>query len=252
MKNKNINQDVYDQYMDAAVALYMECYSEVLTDNIHAEMEEANNNDIIFPAELDKRCRELIKNESKRLRRKKFLCGLAKTLKYAAVFFVALLSAVSILFMTVEAFRVSIINYYIEQHNGHWEITGNQNTDPELSTGNFDISNPLADIIPAQYTPTVAEGSSLEELFAIYEDGSGNRIFFSSTPGDNIVGVDSEDAQFSQECEIGGCKAVLVQKESSIRIVWIDERASIIYTIIADNMAKPDAISIVENLIKKL
>ena len=119
MNKRAVNKDVYENYIDASVALFMEYYSVVsLSDNVQAELDAANCDEIQFPAQLDDRCRQLIKNRTAHYRRKQYLKACWKGLKYAAACVMVALSLTSVLFMTVEAVRVPIINYYIEQYAG--------------------------------------------------------------------------------------------------------------------------------------
>lgn len=249
MNNKKITKEVYEQYIDATVALFMEYYSANLLEDIHTQLGETDQLDIVFSEELDNRCRTLIKKECAHQRRKQQFKDITKGLRYAAVLVIAALSLFSLLFVSVEAFRISVINFCIEQNSGHWDISSVTDTNQDDLNEVIDITDPLAGILPDQYNLVLAEGSSIEEVTAVYENDAKNRIFFSSTPGTSLVELDSESAQISQECTIGGHEAVLVIEENNIRIAWIDKKSSTVYTLISNNLTESEITIIAEKVI---
>lgn len=246
MINGKINKEVYEQYVDATVALFMEYYSANLLEDIRTELGETDQSDIVFPRELDDRCRGLIKKQCASRKRKDFLKSATTGLRYVAVLAIAVLSLSSFLFVTVEAFRISIINFYVEQNDGHWDISGLPDTQ---QNEDLDINDPLAGMIPEQYKLVFSKGDSLDRVKALYEDADRNQIFFSAVPGTNILEVDSEDAQISQKCIIGGCQAILVAEENKSRIAWINEKTSTIFTLIVDNLTDSEATMLAERII---
>ena len=252
MNNSNVNKEVYDRYVDATVALFMEYYSADLSDHIHNEMNESDNTDIVFPAELDKRCRALIKKECLRYRQKQYLRGLFKSLQYVAIFAVMLLSLSSLLFVTVEAFRIPIINYYIEQKDGYWEISGNTNTTETAGNNTLDLTDPLASFLPNEYTLLLLEGNSLNELTAIYEDADGKQVFFCSESISSVVGIDSEDAQVSKKCQICGQDAVLMVENDDVNLVWLQKDMGLVFTIHAQGLSDTFVMSIAEEIINSI
>lgn len=210
MNNRTGNSEVYEQYVDATVALFMEQYSEAsLSDEIHRELNDPENQNVDFPETLDARCRQLIKKECSRYYRKQFMKTVTKGLRYVAIFAVATLSLFSLLFMTVDAIRIPIMNFYIEHFDGHWEIAGKDDSDLFTDDAYIDVSDPLAGLIPKDYQLLVLEGESLSELTAIYENAKGNRIFFLSMPGTSWVSVDSEEAELSKKIRIHEYDAIL-------------------------------------------
>lgn len=255
MNKRTIDNDVYERYIDATVALFMEYYSVAfLPESINAEF-NLEENGIAFPTELDNRCRQLIKKELSRYRRKQNLSNLVKGLKYVAACFIAFLSLSSFLFMTVEAIRIPIINYYISQHDGHWEIFGQTNGDSqtgEINNAVIDIDDPLAQLIPDEYQLSICEGEAITDIVAIYENNSNNRICFSALPGEHWIAIDSENAQTSRQHKICGYDAITVIKDDSVSLTWINTKLNTVFTLIADNMSDSEVSAIVEQLINRI
>lgn len=250
MNKRAVNKDVYENYIDASVALFMEYYSVVsLSDNVQAELDAANCDEIQFPAQLDDRCRQLIKNRTAHYRRKQCLKACWKGLKYAAACVMAVLSLTSVLFMTVEAVRVPIINYYIEQCEGHWEIDGGGNEDSTDAAAEIDLVELLGNVIPEDYQLVVQDGDSLDKMAVTYRDAAGKRFYCRTAPAHGWVAVDSEDAQTSHQHQVCGYDAITVEKDGRVKLTWIHSDLGIVFSILADDMTESQLIAIGQQLI---
>lgn len=252
MDKPNINKEVYERYVDASVALFMEYYAKVLLQDVDTGDNISDNAVAEFPNELDKRCMKMIKTECVRRKRVAIIKSATRVLRSAAVIAVAILALSSLLFMTVEAVRVPIINYFIEQKDGYWAITGqggnDQNDDVTNSQKPFDTIDPLSEFLPQDYALVQVIGDSANQLIAIYENNAGKQVFFSTRPYDSSIQIDSEDAEFSEQCQILEHEAVLVVKNGTTRLVWIHEGVSILFTVIADELPTDDVTAIAQQV----
>ena len=253
--NKDIDQAVYERYIDAATALFMELYSSEMGESIRKEMENDYNEAYSFPKELDDRCRELIKKECSSRQRKHHMRGFVKGLRYAASFAVILLAVASILFVSVDAVRIPIIDYYVERSNGYWifsESSTADNSQNDLRESTFDYSDPLAGLLPEEYQLVVSDGDSIFNFVAIYDNATGSEVFFSAESSGSSIQIDSEGAQISQTYQLAGKDVVLVVEDTNIRLAWIDEGLSTTFTLIAANMDSESLLNIAEQLIKNI
>lgn len=251
MNKRAVNKDVYENYIDASVALFMEYYSVVsLSDNVQAELDAANCDEIQFPAQLDDRCRQLIKNRTVHYRRKQYLKTCWKGLKYAAACLMVILSLTSVLFMTVEAVRVPIINYYIEQRDGHWEINGGVKRNSEKALKEIDLATLLSDVMPDGYKLAQEEKNSLNETTIIYKSSNGKRFFCKVAPGTSWISIDSENAQISRQHKICGYDAITVMKDGRASLSWVHSDLGIVFSLLADDMSENELIGIGEQLIE--
>ena len=249
--NNNISRDVYERYIDAATALFMEYYSRDMGENIRKEIEAEDTEAFTLPKELDDRCRELIKKECATRHRNNYWKSVVKGLRYVAAFAVILLAAASVLFVSVEAIRIPIISYYVENSEGYWELSSSDNgAEPEAVR--FDVSDPLAGIVPKEYKLVVLDGESLNRLVAIYEKGPGSEIFFSAEDSNGNQQIDSEGAQISQTYQLYGKDVVLVIEDTTVRIAWVDADLSTTFTLIATDMSSDVLLDIAEQLINIL
>ena len=245
MNKRKISEEVYDRYVDASVALFMEYYASSCLD----KSEDPCTDELEFPADLDSRCRTLIDREFTRQRRKTFFKAAAKGLGVVACFAAVILSLSSVLFMTVEAVRVPIINYYIQEQDGYWEITASSSTDEEMHLGYaLNLSNPLANIIPEKYIPISIAGESLEWLNVLYQSSDNHEIHFSSRKMSKLLKVDSEDAQISRSIQILGGDAIIVVKDNSVQLAWLCESTGTTFSLFSTEYNEAEMIAFAEKI----
>ena len=246
MSKRNIDKQVYEQYVDATVALFMEHYTAALTDRVLAE----ESGPATCPESLDRRCMEMIRKECAKQRRKEIYKGINKVLRSAAVILVALLSLSSILFMTVEAFRVPVINFFIEQGDGFWAITGKSEDEPVDSA--FDPNDPLAGLLPEGYKVVAKNGDLHKGLHIIYQALDGSRISFSVRADTIDITLDSENAEISKTCDVMEHKGIFVLKSNLSQLAWIDEVDCASYLLSSDAISESDLFSIAKQLIVRM
>lgn len=231
----------------------MEHYAAALTESIQCEIEAAQN--APFPESLDTRCQTLIKRECAKQRRKAFWKGTRKTLRYAAGVAITLLSLSSVLFMTVEAFRLPIINFFIEQNDGFWSITGQEKTSQigeDFDPRSVNENDPLAGLIPEEYELIDARDNGDRGTVAIYQNSVGDNIRFSVLPYNASVQVDAEDAEFSEKKQILDHDGVFVIKDGTSQIAWVDQAAAKMYWIYSDVMTEAEIVTLAEEIAAQL
>ena len=109
MDEKNSTQE---RYLDAAADAFMAQYGLLLEESVLEEAESAKDTEV--PPSLDARCKELLRKESIAMRRKLRQKAFLRAAGRVAVVLVVFLVTFSVLFMNVEAIRVSILNLFIE------------------------------------------------------------------------------------------------------------------------------------------
>lgn len=249
MDKRKISQEIYDRYVDASVAMFMECYAASCLD----DYSKTQIDNIDFPKELDMRCRTLIDREFARQRRKLFLKSAGKIIRAVACFAVILLSLSSVLFMTVEAVRVPIINYYIEQGDSYWEISSkNKHSSEHITQNTISLSDPLANLIPNDYKLSTIKGDTLSYLIAIYKNPDGQKISFSTSSLDDITRFDSENAQTANTRNILGYSAFMVIKGSQTSITWIIDDLSLAISLDSTGLTSAELAIMAEQLTMKL
>lgn len=140
MSEYKSDKELYDQFAEAATALIMRQYATSAGRTVMktAPMQKTSE-------ELDERCRKQIKRNLRKQQMKVVAKMALRYTKRVAMFIVMLFGIVGILFTTVEAVRVPIINFFIEQKDGYLEITGANDENSLTPSGNKVSTNPLDD-----------------------------------------------------------------------------------------------------------
>lgn len=250
MDKRKISQDVYDRYVDATVALFMEYYCVALSEDIHKEIVEKQAEDKAFPDALDARCRAAIKKEVAVRKRRKCFKSIVKGLRYVAAVAIVLLALASVLFVSVEAIRVPIINYFVSLDGDYLEISQSSNVQNNGTTSGINWNDPLAGLIPQGYVLSMQKDNLQGDVTAIYDNADKYSIFFTSGPISNIKRVDAENAQDIRDIQIHGYDGVLVANKGIITIVWGDDVLKKSFSITASGLTENDVITIAEHFIE--
>lgn len=247
MKNSKITDETRDKYVDATVAVFMDQYAAILDAGIDEELADTKHND--FPPELDERCRALIGKEFEKKKKLAFKQSIMRVCRSAAVVAIALLSICSVLFVSVEAFRNPIINFFIEKKDGYWEVSGEN---PENAVpAEIDFNDPLAEIVPSNFELVFIENAwDVGRLFANYSDGAGAEIFFSITPKKGAVQADTEDAS-AMPFQLFNHNALLSVEGNEIRLTWSNEQEDEIFTLCATNLSEETVLTMGEEVALK-
>ena len=247
MDNIRSKQEKYEQYIDATVELFMDHYSDILTANIRKEMDELESQEIEFPEQLHKRCIDLIAKENKKRRNQKIGKQIIRGLRMVAVFALVVLSLASVLFVTVEAFRIQVINFFIERNDEYWEVTNDESSNQNHYENTVDWTNPLSGLLVEEYRLVLIDGDSSKNAAAIYENAAGEEIYFSSTAtACSTIQLDSEDIQYSRELDICGYDAVLLVEDEYVSLIWLHGELGSTMTLIAEGLSEEDVVSIAE------
>lgn len=125
-----------------------------------------------------------------------------------------------ILFTTVEAVRVPIINFFIAHTDCYLEISGSSidsNQDADI------ISKYVRwDFFPEGYDFKCCENTSSGGFLLVYEDDANDYIILTIEPSEGTLHVDVENAA-SETLSILGCKAILINKDGH-QLVWLNEK----------------------------
>ena len=246
MSKRSIDKQVYEQYVDATVALFMEHYAVALSD---ATM-QTETKALSCPETLDLRCMTAIRKACAKQRRKEVWKSTKRILRSAAVLLIALLSLSSVLFMAVEAFRLPIINFYIEQGDGFWAITGKSGDDlGSAASGEFNPHDPLAGLLTEEYRLEKVSGDIERGLRAAYINLQGERIRFVICYASDIT-VDSEDAPVSKKYIIAGHTGIYVYEDGLAQLSWVNKETNMSYLLSSDAMSEKELLSVAERFME--
>lgn len=241
MDNPKLSDAAREQLEEATVAVFMEQYAKALDAGIDKKLEECEGEE--FPPELEKRCRALIEKEYAKTKNEKRRKGVMRILQRAAVVVVALLSLSSVLFMTVEAFRLPIMNFFVEKTDRYWQMTANpdENTVPVK----YNPENPLEDIIVGFELTSLSGSVETGDLMVEYRDGGNASITLFADVSLGNLQVDGENAIVT-DTKVASHDAHLYVKDDAIRLAWLDENVSRAFSICAVNVSEETVAYIAE------
>lgn len=234
METPRLSEETREKLEDAAISVFMDQYAKALDAGIDSMMEECAED--TFPPELDQRIQKLIAQESAKERNKKRREVAQRVLSRAAAVVVVLLGACSVLFVTVEAFRLPIMNFFIEKTDRYWELSGVPNTDkiPEA----FNPEDPLDGIIPDDFSLSGIKGDWGSACYtAAYSNENGATFSFEVLSSNGNSQIDSEDAQVIPT-KLLGHDAKISYEGNTIQVSWLDENRSTIFAISATNASE--------------
>lgn len=234
MENHKISDATREKYEDAVVSVFMDQYAAALEASIDQEMDACQQNE--FPAELDKRCLELIQKEHAKKKRRVWSKQVMRVCRSAAIFAVALLAVCSVLFVSVEAFRIPVMNFFAEQNTRYLQLSGKENTDaiPEA----FDVKNPLDGMIPDGFVLARITGEWGTHFYmAEYSNKEGAEFSLEVIYSTGNAQIDSEDAQVTPT-KLLGHDAKISKEGNQVQISWLDENLSRIFTISTSNVSE--------------
>lgn len=209
-----------------------------------------------IPEALDKKCRKLIREKLSKERRVRFAKKAMHFTVATASCVVMLFGVVGILFTTVEAVRIPIINFFLAQKNGYVEVSsvpahvGANTPDNGQDFGaNADIIAQLATIIPEGYSITEYTTTKGGGFAVLFENDSSESIYFFADSATKELRVDDEHAEFTTKLRILSHEALLIEKDG-YQLVWFDEDSSRLYQLSASALTREEVIALAKNIEK--
>lgn len=236
--------EILDHYADAAVLMIMDQYLTAMGESIA----KGAVNKEKMPETLDKKCRVLIK---KRLRKQQFVLASKKLLSISrkvAMIVLMLFGVVGLLFVSVEAVRVPIINFFIEQKDGHLEIYSSEDEQKPSETENTTAKTPLAGLLPEGYQLVMFEENSMGGILLMYKNEAEEYILFSEDPRISVIDVDNENA-ITEHITILSCPAVFIEK-NEYQLAWVNQEAERMCRLEASALSREQLITLAENIEK--
>lgn len=242
MEYQKENITARENLEEAIVAAFMDQYAQALNAGIDRKIEECASD--AFPEELDNRCRALIEQANRKAKNKKRRKSALRVLRSAAVVVLVMLSLCSVLFVSVEAFRIPVMNFFIEKTDRYWEITANPKED--FIPIRYDPENPLDGIIADIFELTSLSGSvEGGDLLAIYKHGDNADIALFADYSFGNIRLDGEDATIT-EIEIAGHAGQMYAEGDRVNLAWLDENIDRIFVICTQNIAEEAVMQVAE------
>lgn len=241
---KYISDEAAERYDDAHFALLMEGYSVRLGEEYLEENQRLQESGSFeLPPELDARCLKAMDSAIAQKKRRENIEKTKKaarriTVAAASVLLVAVLSTV-VLYNTVEAFRVKVVDYTINILDiGEGSIVSIKSNEENGSTA----------IVPT-WLPEGYEVTKdrYDDTIRLTSYTNGNDIMRYSINDIGTLAVDTEGSLNSYETSINNLNAIIVFKEDGITLYWFDFERNIQYGLWADNLDAETLMRIAES-----
>jgi hypothetical protein len=242
--NEQKKQKLLEQYDDAAFALLMDEYAEEEGARLMAEFEAAQAAGQVpeMPQTLDEQCRRMIRRNSAKKRGKQAARRFGKVAVKAAVAVLVFLGLVTTVVMSVDALRIPVLNFIVEQYEKYSSLQLNndaQNTDANLA------NEYLLGLLPDDYYIISKTDDPIFKI-TMYENDIGDLVQFCITQTNGTYNIDTEDAIVS-EIVLGDYKAILLE-EDGYQAIWYDSANSIVYNFRATGFTKETFLNLCEQL----
>lgn len=245
--NDTRREQLLNQYEDAALELLMDEYAEADGKRLWNEFEEAQKKGNIspIPEDLDNQCKQIILEYTSKARRKAAFDRIVRTLSKVAIFLLVFSSISITLVMSVDAFRIPVLNYLL-RHDIRFTslLIGNQ-SESDINN-NYEVD--IEDLIPSGFYLDSKVVSPNGVLSYGYKNGDEGIISLQIIPSDGMLNFDTEEA-IIQELQINDHDAVFIEKDG-YRIVWLDPERNIAYDLYSNSISDKDFWKIVYSLAK--
>lgn len=214
MNNRKSKQEYAEMYDDAFAALIVSNYAEKQGDELKQAADAARQDPSFIPTKQQRnQFMKMLQASEKKAARADFLRAGKKFSRVAVITVTVASLAFMVPLATVEAFRVKVMNLYLDIKKQYTEIA------PEIPE---EDAEGLPTYIPEGFVLTVST-KTMGELSAQYECGDQN-FFYSRGSLAARVRIDTENADIVTTTEINGNKALFVEKDGVASFTWYDSQ----------------------------
>jgi len=219
-------QTLQEEYEDIKMKLLMVRFAELEGKMLQKENEELSKDSFYQPSKHEK------KRFNRRLNLQFTFLYITKTMrslllinrpKVAIVVFLLLMSLIATT-LSVEAWRVKVLNMFMQVKKEHTELR------LEPDSQQFEENHPHLDLdhafapaeVPMGYL--ISEIKDLQNMKMIkYENDDKDYILFQQNSENISLNIDTEDADEVKDITIHGQVGLVVLKNDQITVVWHDE-----------------------------
>lgn len=243
--------EMFESYEEMLFALLMGQVSELEGEELLAKNEELKKDPAAaVPEELDKKCREIIKKEFAKQKRREMAAWAYRVFEKVTV----AAFVIAVLFSAVWAIspqtRVATLNFLTEISNISTGLTLGE-------TGGETLNNPEQNVLAGYVIPKIPKSFHL--VNAVSDDRAEGQLF-KNEEGDEISiqvvyaeseaihRVDTEEIDSAEETDINGFKALLIQKGERVQITLTDADRGKYIDIIANGVDRETVANIAKGI----
>lgn len=231
-----IDEKLLENYEDAQMALLMDAYAKAEGEALMAEAEKV---DEPFSDAFKAKCMNLIDREFAKRRRQKWMQNAVKKSARAAVIALAILGFLSVGAMSVQAIRIPVVNFFLEQSEKFTTIFFGEDKPTEETKDAKEGTvqdGPLAGLLPDTYKLDSSVKLEDGSVFVTYTSDQNDYVTYTTKKWDGLkLNIDTEDAEYYEESMLLNYKAYIITKGYT-QIIWVNENLGIVYTVISESM----------------
>lgn len=241
--------EMFESYEEMLFALLMGQVSELEGEELLAKNEELKKDPAAVPEELDKKCREIIKKEFAKQKRREMAARAYRVFEKVAV----AVFVVAVLFSAVWAIspqtRRATFNFLSQITDTSTGLTFGENSDktndPDLNI----LGGYVIPWIPVDFylANTVSDERSEGQLF---KNEAGDNILIQVVQTEDIVihRVDTEEIDREERTQINGFEALIVEKDSRIQITLADPERYCYIDIVTNGVGRETVVNIANRI----
>jgi len=246
MNPNKIKTKRFEDYEDSLWKVIMHKYSEEEGKELSEEIATLKDDTQYQPTDAEKiKYYKMLDGELRKQKLRSIGKTSKKILTRVAVVVLVFILGFSILFTTVEAFRVQVLNFIMTFEKEYTTVKlGESENDGNIIAGFKDTYVPI--YIPAGYK--INQLIDEDDMKTIeYINDEDNFLFFYDYNQSAITNIDTEDADTIKSIKINGVDGLFVLKNNRIIISWTYNNRILI--IIAYKLTEEETIKIAESVI---
>ena len=224
--NDRQRQQLVEQCEEAELTLLMYDYAREEGRQLAKEYDEAQKNGTLpeVPEELDRKCRALIDGTFAKMERKTRLKRIVRSAAKAAAVLFVVLGVMATTVMSVDALRVPVINFIMDQSGRFSTIKTDDAITDDLD--NLDILQRLESCLPDGFQE-VQRINTDHYISVAYVNDEEHSISLNGVPASDKSIIDTENAKYS-DVQINGYSAVFLEKDK-LTVIWSDQKSQRVY-----------------------
>lgn len=238
-------KELYAEHEEMLFKLAMMEYAEEHGQELAARAEELErNNDHALTPETLRKFNKIIDRMFFRKRLGNLSRGATRFLPRVAAAIAIIAILFSTLVMSVEAVRVSTLNFLINVQNGYTSIHQDPSGSGSLS-GDITLTNTyMPSYIPEGYSVS-ALNNGKSFMIITYENDMGHIIYFQEYSGSG-ANIDTEEAEKIESVKVNGQEGMLVEKDGIFSVTWkLNDR----FFVVATEISADESVRIAESVI---
>lgn len=224
--NRDEIKILYDAYEDGMFRLVMNNVAEKEGKMLFDENEMLKSDPESISSQEDiKRFSQLLDSHLKKAKRRHNTPRFSKMINRAAVAALAIIIIFSTAMVTVQAFRIQVLNFLIniESKYTSYQLSGNDENDKNKAGLAVSWTNAyVPTYVPEDYEVTsISSSDSLKKIIFTNKKDKALYIIYCEYSSSNSIAVDTENASLVKKVKINGEDGTLSVKDTTVTVAWI-------------------------------